>query len=171
MNKLATLALGLTGLGLTLLTGCAAQRDAEKEELARIDARHQHALLAFKDAQDTLRNHTYLPQRREYGDEGTLLVRQAYLGGRLGSELLRVRFTYVNSTDRDVHTARVKLTLRDPHTRTQWYETVDLVPPYSFSLTPGSTYSSWFAMPTMGVHRSPSWSWDIELDTLGAGEL
>jgi hypothetical protein len=156
---------------LAALTGCAAGRASEQEELERIARRHSSELLAFHDAQNELRLHTYLPQRRDFGAEGTVIVRQCYLGGRLGDEKLRVRFTYVNTTDRPVRAARVRLTLRDPESKAEWYESLDLIPPFTFELSPGSTYSSWFAMPTQGVHRHASWSWDIGLDALETNEL
>ena len=154
-------------LALGCLSACATQ-DAERAILERMAAEHAQCLADFDRARLELESSTPLPQEWDFGPDGTILVHKVALVGRLGAEILKVTYTYVNTTGRSVKTARVTLTMRDPETETEWSQEMDLTLPYKFRFTRDSSYSTWFEIPTHGAHTHPGWEWSLAVEALSS---
>ena len=154
---------------LVLAPGCRRGRQLGISDLDRMAAEHSRYLEELHALQAEFARANPVPQERDFGDDGTLLIWECSLGGRPGREYLRLQFTYVNSSDVTLESARVSLILRDPESGMEWTEVAELSIPYKFALTPNSSYTTSFEMPTRGLHRRPGWEWEIEVEASPAG--
>ena len=154
-------------LALGSLSACATD-NSEREILDRMAAEHALCLAQYEQARLELQAATSLPQEWNFGPQGTILVREVDLVGRPGDEILKVSYTYVNTTGRPVKTARVTLTFRDPETETEWSQEMDLSLPYRFKFTRDSSYSTWFEIPTNGAHTHEGWEWSLSVEALNS---
>ena len=165
---MASIPVSFLVMAVGCLTACVTD-NSDRAILERMATEHAQCLADFERARAELESRTPLPQEWDFGSNGTLLVRKVDLAGRPGKEFLKVRFTYVNTTGRRVKTARVTLTMRDPVTETEWTQEMDLTLPYKFTFTRGSSYSTWFEIPTYGAHRHPGWEWSLAVEALSQG--
>jgi len=156
-------------LPLSLL-GCADQATQRQEEVARIAAEHERHVQEFEVARAKFRRENPMPLRLDLGDRGTLLIGEASLEGRPGTEHLWVRFTFVNTTPALLESARVVLTLSDRTTDEEWSETMDLGLPFGFRFSTDSSYTSSFRMPLDGLYLAEDWDWSIDVASVAADE-
>lgn len=150
-------------------TGCADHAALRQQEVARIAAEHERHVQEFEVARAKFRRENPMPLRFDLGDRGTLLVDEASLEGRPGTEHLWVRFTFVNTTPTPIESARVLLTLSDRTTDEEWSETMDLGLPFGFRFSTDSSYTSTFRMPLHGLYLAEDWSWSIDVTSVSAG--
>ena len=80
-------------------------------------------------------------------------------------------FTWINTGPGPVSTADLSLVLQDVSRGTEWCETLEMRVPYGRSLGRGSSYTSWFEIPTRGAHLRPGWDWQLELRAQALGSL
>jgi hypothetical protein len=151
--------------GLVVLS-CASDRPDNHEEVARIAAAHELAVREGQLAAEQLAQENPVPQRRDLGADGTLVLHEIELAGSTGRELLRVRFTWLNTTGETVDAAVVRLSLTDPVSGTEWSQDLVARLPLGLYLAPGSSYSDELRLTTGGVHRRPGWTWDIDARVL-----
>lgn len=147
-------------------TACLSSEPSEREVLERMAARHELELRAFHSARGELADKYPMPQSLDFGEGGTVVLNDCSLGGRLGQEILRVRYTFVNSTNQPIREALLTLVVRDPETGAEEGEEMRLKFPYALALTPDSTYTTWFEVPTKGLHLRPDWEWAVELEAV-----
>lgn len=153
-------------LALVSAAGCASDESARRAVLDAMAADHQRYLDDFHRAQADVVARYPVPQRLEFPGHGMILLDECSLEGRPGKEYLRLHFTWVNTARRRVDTARVTLTLVDPETETAWSEVLDLKLPYGLGLNPNSSYTTWFEMPTRGLHLRGGWEWELSVEAL-----
>jgi len=132
-------------------------------DLEALRVAHEEDLARFAAAEEALARRTSLPMRFDYPGIGTVLVDECELIGRPGKAFLRLHFTWVNTTTTTFPLVQARLTLFDPATETEWSQTLDMRLPYRLSMGPDSSYTSWFEMPTRGVHLHEGWEWEIDL--------
>jgi len=154
-------------LASSCLSACATD-NSDREILERMAAEHALCVAQYEHARSELEARTPLPQEWDFGPEGTILVREVDLVGRPGDEILKVSYTYVNTTGRPVKTARVTLTFLEPETETEWSQEMDLTLPYRFKFTRDSSYSTWFEIPTNGAHTHEGWEWSLSVESLSS---
>jgi hypothetical protein len=147
-------------------TACLSGEPSEREVLEQMAAKHEVELRAFHSARGELADKYPMPQSLDFGQGGTVVLNDCSLGGRLGQEILRVRYTFVNSTNHPIREALLTLVVRDPATGAEEGEEMRLKFPYALTLTPDSTYTTWFEVPTKGLHLRPGWEWEVELEAV-----
>ncbi|MCP3918133.1 MAG: hypothetical protein GY711_21500 [bacterium] len=145
---------------------CAATDTFEKDLLARMKVQHEAELSAFADARGEFEGKYPMPQALDFGNEGTVILNRCELVGRLGKEMLKVRYTFVNTSGLPMREAIVSLTARDPATGAEQAEEMTLRFPHALKLTPNSTYSTWFELPTHGIHLTQDWVWEVGLEAV-----
>lgn len=155
-------------LFVLLLLGCVDQKAQRREEVARIAEVHQRHVEEFEAARAKFRRENPMPVQVDLGDRGTLLLVEASLEGRPGTEHLWVRFTFVNTTPLPIDSARVTLSLRDRSTDETWSETMDVALPFGFRFGPDSSYTNSFRMPLRGLYQRDDWDWSIDLEAVPA---
>lgn len=153
----------LLPLASLLLAGCQSAEEERHAEVERIAAQHAAYLEEFRLAQIEFERANPAPQRLDFGDQGSILIRECGLQGRPGTESLRVKFTYVNSTSRTLDSAHVFITLRDPESGSEWSEVIDVDVPFGLRFGPNSTHTSYFETPLRGIYRKPGWQWELSV--------
>ena len=157
-----TLALPIAAI---LLSGCVSPPNEGKREVELMAERHEQYMREFHLAQAEFERKNPVPIKLESQEHGTLIITACSLEGRIGNELVWVRFTYVNTTKFLIGSGKVVLTLIDTQTGTEWSEAIDMKLPFSHSFNEGSSFTSSFRMPTEGLHRRDGWDWRIEFET------
>jgi hypothetical protein len=152
--------------GLLALSACTSARSANQAEVERIAAAHEREVQETLVASRRFAVENPAPQSRDFEADGTLVLHELGLAGSTGRELLRVRYTWVNTTDETIELAVVQLSLRDPVSGNEWSEDRVLRLPLGLEFVPGSSYSDELRLFTGGVHRRPGWSWDIDVRVL-----
>lgn len=152
-------------LAAVVLVGCQNAEQQRHDEIDRIAAQHAAYLEEFRLAQIEFARGNPSPRRIDFGPDGSILVRECELQGRPGSESLRVKFTYVNSTARTLDSAQVFITLRDPESGAEWSEVTDVRVPFGLHFGPNSTHTSYFEIPLHGIYRRPGWEWELSVQT------
>lgn len=163
MAKPSALALPLA-LGLLLTPACRAPRDADHEEVERLAAAHEAYLEAWHAEQLRFQRENMTPFQTDHGAAGTMIVQEAELVGRPGSEKLRVRFSFVNTSGVTMESATASLVVIDPIEEIEWGEVMTMRLPLGFDFAHGSSYSSFFDIPLRGVWRKPGWGWRLDLE-------
>jgi hypothetical protein len=147
------------------LAGCARDEGrATADLLARFDAQHQEELAAFEAEQRAFPRRWPVPTETTFEGLGTLVVSERELLGRPGKAFVRVRFTYVNTTEVRHRSVRATLYVDDPQSGESWGEQLLMQMPYKYSLTPDSTYTAWIDTPTRGVESKAGWGWELVLE-------
>ncbi len=152
-----------TLLALCALLGCAADEGARHFDIEGLAARYERDRRDFAEAQDRLEESVELPLRLDFADGGVVLIDQLKLVGRPDKAFLRLRFTWVNTAGRSYPAVDIKLTQSDEATQADWSESIEMRLPLSYSLTPDSSYTSWFEMPTHAAHLREGWSWELHV--------
>ena len=154
-----------SALSALLVCAACASTDASSEHdwLRAYASRHAAELEAFELEQESFAQHNPLPQEFDYPGLGRILVRECSLVGWPGKALLRVEFTYVNTTERTVPTPRVTLAVTSADGEDWSESSLDLLIPFAAKLTANSTYSSWLYCRTEGIHTEAGWSWQLDL--------
>lgn len=150
---------------LLLIVSCKSAEQERREEVQRIAAQHAAYMNEYQVAQAKFARDNPVPTRLEFGPDGSILVRECELQGRPGSESLRVKFTFVNSTSRTFDSAQVFITLRDPDSGTEWSEVIDVSVPFGLRFGPNSTHTSYFETPLRGIYTRPGWEWELSVQT------
>lgn len=104
------------------------------------------------------------PKKLEFGDYGSVILREWQLYGLPGEEYMQVAFTYDNTTKKTFDRARVWVTVRDPQGEAVSRAWLDLLMPW-FDFAPGNTYTTTIRVPTRGVHLREGWHWTIGCST------
>lgn len=152
----------VTLLPLLLLAACAAAPTLSPDQIAdRLWQAHRDRLNL---ARTEYAARVAFP-RVLRGPDGTLVVTRAVLEGLPGEEYVRVRFTYVNETNRTFDYVYVGFHVNDGYARQRNQETFELVMPMQYRFTPGSSYTDERIVPTMGAHDVPGW--DFVMDARG----
>jgi len=151
---------------LLLFPACqTSEAERNREEVRRIAAAYERYTLALKEAQREFAAENPMPRTMDFGEHGTLLLRQCELTGRPGAEVLRLKYTFYNETGVRIERARVTLTLVDEEAGLEHSQTHELELPIRLDLTHGSTYTNYFDMPLDDVHTTDGWSWRVELES------
>jgi hypothetical protein len=153
---------------LLLAAACAAGCDARRGEVDAASARHAAELAQLQRAQADLAARTPVPARLACGAAGTLVVHECALEGRPGREVLRVRFTWVNTTGHAVDAVRVRLVVRDPSSGDERAAASALCLPLRVPFGPDSSDTATLEVPTGGLHLRPGWTWDLSAARTGA---
>lgn len=152
----------VSSLFLLLVAACAGPPTASPYEIA------DRLWKAHRDRLDTARAEfaarVAFP-RILRGPDGTLVVTRGAVEGLPGEEYLRVRFTYVNETNRTFDYIYVGFKVTDGFARQRNQETFELVMPIHYRFTPGSSYTDERLVPTLGAHEVPGW--DFSMDARG----
>lgn len=148
---------------IALGAGCADQASRNREEVARISEQHDRYMQEFGLAKAQFERENPMPVKVDLGEKGTLLIRDAGLEGRPGTEHLYVRFSYVNTTGRRLESATCTLTLYDRKTETEWSEAMDLKLPFGFEFGQDSSFTGSFRTPTRGIYRQDEWDWSLDI--------
>ena len=158
-NRMLYLLPALIALG----AGCADQASRNREEVARIAEQHERYMQEFELAKARFEHENPMPVKVDLGEKGTLLIKDASLQGRPGTEHLYVRFSYVNTTGRRLKSATCTLTLHDRKTETEWSETMDLKLPFGFEFGHESSFTGSFRTPARGIYRQGDWDWSLDI--------
>ena len=129
---------------------------------------HDRYVLELRQIQAELARESPMPDERDFGEDGTILLWECTLGGRPGREYLRIHYTFLNTTDHTFEAALVTLTLRHAESGAEWSEVQKLSIPFVYAFTPNSSYTTSLEIPTQGIHRRPGWQWELELDAIPA---
>lgn len=149
-----------------LLLACASEEQLRREEVARIAEEHARAVDENQRAIEEFARSNPVPQQREYGPNGTLILHQLELDGPPGREGLRVEYTWVNTTGEVVDAVLLRFGLRTGPGAPDSTEERVLRLPLGLRLAPDSSYTSHLRLLTGGAHRSPSWQWDVSVKVL-----
>lgn len=161
----AALGLFLASFALQL-TGCQnTAAEENREEVRRIVAAHEKYMLEFKLAQEKFRAENPMPQRLDFAEHGTLVLRECVIVGRPGSELMRLDYTFLNETGHRLKRAQATLILVNEDAQMEHSQVHEIALPFGLSFSNDSTYSSYFDMPLEDVHRAFRWSWRVELES------
>ena len=150
--------------GLLAGLGCQAPHDADAEEVARLAAAHEAYLEAWQAEQLRFQRENLTPFQTDHGKSGTVIVQEAELVGRPGSEKLRVRFSFVNTSGVMMESATATLVVIDPENEVEWGEVMVMRLPLGFDFAHGSSFSSFFDIPLRGLWRKPGWAWRLDLE-------
>lgn len=156
-------ALLLLAASLLTVSSCQTQKDKNHEEVLRISAEHDRYQAEWAAEKQRFLSENPTPEQLDFGIKGTLIVREAELAGLLGSEKLRVKYTFVNTTGVPMKSAELRLMLIDTQSELEWGEVMDLRLPFGFELSHNSSYSGLLEIPLEGLHRRAGWSWRIEI--------
>lgn len=148
---------------LLLSAGCVDQAARNRQEVARIAAEHERYMQEFGLARAEFERENPMPVKLDLGERGTLLIQDAGLEGRPGTEHLWVRFSYVNTTGAPLDSASVTLTLYDRESETEWSETMDLKLSFGLNFGVDSSYTDSFRTPTRGIYRRSDWDWSLDV--------
>ncbi len=163
MKRLTALIPLLLAASSPAFVGCQAQ-DEELIDVAAVSAAHERYLLELEFAQEEFLKANPMPQKKNFGPEGTLYLHAVEIIGTPGKEQLFVRFSYLNETGLTIERARVILTLTDEDSGEQRSEFQDLRMPFGMSVHHNSTYTGFFDVPLEGIHRRANWSWVIDVE-------
>jgi len=151
---------------LLLSAGCVDQAARNRQEVARIAEEHERYMREFELARAEFERENPMPVKVDLGERGTLLIQDAGLEGRPGTEHLWVRFSYVNTTGAPLDSASVTLTLYDRETGTEWSETMDLKLSFGLSFGVDSSYTDSFRTPVRGIYRRRDWDWSLDVEVV-----
>ena len=155
----------LRTLTLTLLLACSAcsVTPEQRFDLEEVRAQYERDQAAFGRAQADLERRNPVPMRLDFEDAGSVFVDRVALVGHPGSAFLRVHFTWVNTSGEAFSVVDMRLTQRDTGADLEWSQTLEMRLPFKYSLGPDSTYTSWFEVPTHGVHLREGWDWELHV--------
>lgn len=153
-------------LAAVLLLACASEEQQRRDEVARIAQAHARAVDENQRAIESFARANPVPQQRDFGPNGTLILHALELDGPPGREGLRVEYTWVNTTGETVDAVLLRFGLRPAPGAPDWTEERVLRLPLGLSLAPDSSYTSHLRVPTAGAHRNPSWQWDVAVKVL-----
>lgn len=148
------------------LLACTSEEAERRDEVSRIAEAHARLMEANRLAEEDFARRNPVPERRDFGPEGTLILHELELGGAPGREGLHVRYTWMNTTGRTVEAALLRLTLRDPATGVEWSEDRVLRLPLALTFSPDSSYTDELRVLTGGMHRHAGWEWDVSVSVL-----
>lgn len=143
-----------------LFAACAASE--RRLDLAEIETRHLEQRMAFKAEQESFARENPVPRRLEVPGVGEVILHECALQGLEGEEVLRLHYTWFNSTGRTVRGARIRVVLRDPATGREWVDETSLRASFVQPFIADCSYTTWREIPTHGLHKLPSWEWRIE---------
>ena len=153
---------------LASLSGCASDEGQWRADLDRMAEQHERYAQELRDIQAELALETPTPDERDFGEDGTILLWECFLGGRPGREYLRIHYTFLNTTEHTFEAANVTLTLYHAESGAEWSEVQRLTIPYKYAFTPNSSYTTSLEIPTRGIHRRPGWQWELGLEAVPA---
>lgn len=156
----------LFALCLPTLAACTSEAERRREEVNEIAAAHAQLVEANERAEEAFARENPVPQRRDFGADGTLILHELELNGAPGREGLRIRYTWVNTTGRTIDAAVLRFTLHDPETGAEWSEDRVLRLPFALQFGADSSFSDEIRLLTGGLHRKPGWSWDVSVRVL-----
>lgn len=161
--------IGLLGLGLglsacTLAPLAPEPRGGARTDWAQEQIVYRQELMQQKHEVNRLGR---LPQVKELGNNGSMIIWKWSLDGGPGWEYINMRFTYRNTTDRTFDFVKVWLEVRDVDGKLVDAHEKLLSHPLGVSFTPGNTYTDSFRVPLRGVHRkSAKWHWSVGAEPL-----
>lgn len=135
-----------------------------------IEDRHRDWVLLDRQ-KSVLAAQSYEQQVFEVPGHGQVTVRWWALEGGPGWEYVRTRFTYLNTTDRNMDSVEVVLLVRDNDGHQSKAGGVRLVHPLGYSLKPNTLFADEVSVDTGGLHRNLSgWHWTIDIRARQAAE-
>jgi hypothetical protein len=111
----------------------------------------------------------YQPAVFEVPDHGQVRIDEWHLEGGPGWEYVRARFTFRNTTPRQLDEVIVTLVLRNHDGSESTVGKVRLVHPWGRALAPGTFYADEVRAPLGGIHWDPEgWSISVGIDSKDA---
>jgi hypothetical protein len=77
---------------------------------------------------------------------------------------VRARFTYQNTTDKDIDEVMVSLVITSKDGRYSSIGRVRLVHPFGWPLKPGTFFADEVRAETQGLHWQDGWQWSVEIE-------
>ena len=151
---------------LALGSGGADTPSKRQEEVQEIARAHAQLVADNQRSAEEFARENPVPQKRDFGPNGTLNLDELGLDGAPGREVRRVGFTWVNTTSETIEAVLLKVGLRGGPDAPEWTEERVLRLPLSFTFVPGSSYTDRLRILTGGLHRSPNWQWDVSVRVL-----
>ncbi len=142
------------------LAGCASSEDARLGAWSR---RFERSVAELDAERARLARAVELPRRYDFPGRGTVVLRRLELAGWPGREYVRAELTFFNDSARTLPTPRVVLSIVDPASGERVDGWVDLEMPLGRGFTSGSSYSTWLDVETLGLHRRPGWTWELDV--------
>lgn len=100
----------------------------------------------------------------DFPGRGHVHVRRWFLEGGPGWEYLRARFTYQNTTDKEIDEVMVSLVITSKDGQHSSIGRVRLVHPFGWTLKPGTFFADEVRAETHGIHWGEGWQWAIEVE-------
>ncbi len=102
------------------------------------------------------------PRVAVFPGHGEITVQDWFLEGYPGNTYVRAKFTYRNTTGRQLDWVRVWLTIMDADGQPVARQMTDLFMPMGLPFNPGSMFVDQLSTPTRDVHRNDQgWQWSL----------
>ena len=102
------------------------------------------------------------PRVAVFPGHGEITVQDWFLEGYPGNAYVRARFTYENTTGRQLDWVRVWLTVMDADGEPVARQITDLFMPMGLPFNPGTLFGDELRTPTRDVHRNEQgWQWAV----------